>query len=383
MKLRGVIIGVVGAVTLCNEGVFSQRIDVLITPQASLTRIGVDALASGGSSVAEEGLASAAFTNPACMNVTGLTFYGEVGKYEKSGWSAGFQYNGQTVAPACVSLGMPIDRFSVALSYARQYSNRITSPPIAFTTEENPDGTGQTTAFESTFELHTLFGSLRWACSDSVSLGLSLGVNMFTERTGSFLYSLKGSGYGLFLAGGVHIELDESVSLGFAGRYNARMSFTPEAATSPLGSLPEGNFYQVDAHSVDVRFPPIVEAGVSVRATAWLLLLASVEFQNWTTALPDGENLWQIHLGGVTNIGDQFAVRFGYFTLSSPYVASQEVFDQQFITVGFQVQAGPLQVSVAMMDSHLFSKDKPTRDLFGYSEQFYQTYYTAGVSVAF
>ena len=73
-----------GEVALAQSGRTGTTYAVLMTPQASLTRIGADALGSGGASVAEKGLATAAFTNPANMKFDSFTAYVEFGKYTTS-----------------------------------------------------------------------------------------------------------------------------------------------------------------------------------------------------------------------------------------------------------------------------------------------------------
>ena len=127
--------------------------------------------------MAEQGLAAAVWANPANMEFRSLTAYAEFGKYGNSTWALDMEYNGHYVAPSVLCLGLPLGDISVAVSYLRQYSNRLTSGPIQITTPEFPDGTGENYAFERSVDLHSLSGSVRVPVNNQVSVGLTLGGN--------------------------------------------------------------------------------------------------------------------------------------------------------------------------------------------------------------
>lgn len=373
-----------GEVALAQSGRTGTTYTVLVTPQASLTRIGADALGSGGASVAEKGLATAAFTNPANMHFDSFTAYAEFGKYTTSEWAVDFDYNGQFVAPTVLSVGLPLEGFSLGLSYLRQYSNHMTVGPISITTPEFPDGTGESMTFENSVDLHSLCGSASVALNNMVSLGLTVGGNYFHWSQGLGTFSVLGTSKSFFGVGGITVALDENVSVAASARYNSSTTFTPEV-NPPIQLLdPRGRYgYTVEEPSpVEVRFPPICEMGVSWQALPEFKLLASTEFQNWTTALPDAENRWQFHVGGVVDATEVLALRFGFFTLSNPTAYNQDVLDQQFLTLGFQLKLEQIRFSLAMMDSHLFKKSVPA-DSWTFTEPFYQTYFASGVSLAF
>ena len=357
---------------------------VWVSPQASLTRIGADALASGGASVAERGLPTASFTNPAGMQFTNPTAYAEFGKYTTSKWFAGLDYNGQFVLPTVLSIGMPVDGFSVSLNYFRQYSNRMSTGPIIVTTPAYPEGTGEVVYYERSVEVHSFCGSGSVALNDEISLGFTLGGNYLKHTEDLSLWSIRGSDYGFFVIGGIQATVQEGIAIGVTVRFNQAMRYIPEINTSrPPPNPPSGGVLVNEVAIAEAQLPPIVELGLSWQATHRLKLLASMEFFNWTTVLDDARNRWQIHLGGVADVHNNLALRFGYFTLSNWTGYNEEPLNQQFATLGVQLKVDPLLVSLAVMDSHLFKKSTPSSSTFLISEPFYQTYLSSGFSFSF
>ena len=359
---------------------------VLVTPQASFTRIGVDDLASGGASVAERGLSSAMFTNPAGMQFTRLVAYAEAGLYATSKWQIGFDYNGQFVVPALVALGMPVGDVSVALSYVRQYSNRLRTGPMEITTPAFPEGTGEVFGYERWVEMHSLCGSASVALNDQVSVGLTVGGNYFTHSDELAAITTTGKDFGLVVVGGVNVLAEENVSIAGSVGFNSTLSYVPETnlQSTTIGPIDTTliTTTALESPSVEVRFPPVVEIGASWQVVEWLKLLGSLEFQNWTTALDNARNRWQVHAGAVLG-NELFAtIRLGYFTLSDPRTFGEDAFNQQFLTVGIHFRYEPVMFSVAVMDSHLFTKDRESFS-WPYTEPFYQTYVSSGLSVGF
>jgi hypothetical protein len=367
-----------------NDAVFSQpTYTVLVAPQASLTRIGVDALASGGASVAERGLATAAFTNPANLQLTGMTAYAEFGKHATSRWVADIDYNGQLVAPAFVSFGVPFENISAQISYFRQYSNRLISPPIPVTTPAFPEGTGEFSTYERSVQLHSFGGSAAIAVNEMVSFGLTIGGNYLKHTENLSTSQVSGSDIGIFAIGGINVAFDGHLTLGASGRYSSSMRYSPERTPASSAVIDSGRppqFYALERPQAEARIPPVIEIGVSWQALPWLTVLASTEFVNWTSAMNNAENRWQLHIGGIAEVNGFFALRAGFFTLSNPTGFNKEILDQNFLTFGVQLKSAPIIFSLAVMDSHLFKKSLPANP-WPYSEPFYQTYVATGLAV--
>src|SRR6266850_7249609 len=187
----------------------------LSSPPA-IGRVGNQFWSSGGAGVAEDGLVSAPFSNPASANPTTLTLSFEAGVRSSADFPYGINYDGQWLLPSYVSLAIPGRDWSFSLGYANFYNLDLSIPGIPVTTVNFPDGTGQMDDFERSVLAHTFFGSARYEAAPALSVGLTMGINVVRSTESLLGVTAKGDGYGLLAVIGVLFKPNSNVNLGSA-----------------------------------------------------------------------------------------------------------------------------------------------------------------------
>lgn len=397
MKTTSVVVLLFTLAVLTNGFLYSQSnrtgatYVVLVAPQASLTRVGVDALAAGGATVGEWGLATSAITNPATMRFQQMTAYAELGKYSTSKWIADIDYNGQYLAPSYVSFGLPLGEVNVSAGYFRQLSHRLTLENIQITDLAHPDGTGEFFNYELKTDVHSFFGAVSIPVDEVASVGLSAGINYlrFEDKFSNLKASANKIG-AVFILGAVVTPI-ENLSIGTSVRYNSPIKFAPEFEGGQLirQDIDPGNGNNgyirgnQETFSANLQLPPIIEVGAAWQVIPQLKVLASAEFQNWTSSSEEGaRNVWNIHAGTVIDATAFLSLRLGFFTLNNARESNEDFIDQSFLTWGIQLKSDPIVFSFGMTDSHLFKKSAQRTMYTLFGEPFYQTYFSTGISVS-
>jgi len=331
------------------------------------TRIGMQAWASGGVGVAMEGIPASALSNPAALHAHSLSVSVEAGKRLPVDWQYSSKTDGQWIVPALVSVDIPGTEWNASAGYANFYNfHLLLSTPE--TTPANPEGTGRTLDSESSTQVHTAFGAVRYLISPALSIGLTAGVNMARFSEDILGLSASGTGFGVLIIPGILFKPSPSVSLGLAGTLattvNTDIRFTSEDYTY---SLP---------------FPWMLDGGVSWQVSPVVDLLAGLTFQHWSSVSPGyearNEDRVQVHFGTAVALSSDFTGRLGFFTQSEPATSSQYL-HENFLTGGIEYRADPhWTVTGSVLDSHLFSSGDG-RQIFGERGKFRQTYIALGV----
>jgi hypothetical protein len=355
----------------------------LMSPPA-ISRVGNQFWSSGGAGVAEDGLVSAPFSNPASSNPKTLTLSFETGIRSTADFSLGANYDGRLIVPSYASLSTPGQEWNMSLGYADIYDLDISIRGISVTTEANPDGTGQTYDYERSVLAHAFFGSARFQASPIFSVGLTMGLNLVKSSEYFARMTAKGQGYGLVAVVGALFKPSSDLSLGskvtFASTVRSEQQFT----SSVIRVQPRSGFYVIESSIYRTAFPLTAEAGFDWKLSSSTRFPASVEFQRWSGVSAGYDNIWQFHLGTIISIVPAASIRVGFFTQEDPSSFSQRYMNENFLTMGFEISAGDhVALSASILDSHLFSSSDAVPTLESPSHQFRRMSASVGGSYSF
>lgn len=356
----------------------------LMSPSA-FGRVGIEFWSSGGAGVAEEGLVSAPFSNPASGDPKTFTLSLEAGKRSRVKWLGGVDYDGQWIVPAYVSLAIPCMDWSASLGYANFYNLDLSITGIPVTTAAYPDGTGQTYDFERSVVAHTFFGSARYSPSRTLSIGLTMGVNILQFNERIFGLTTGGEGYGVVAIAGALVKVSPAISLGSKITIAPTVDLTQQFITQTVLSNPGGRTQLVaESYIYRAAFPWMAEAGIDWKLFDNAQLLASVEYQRWSAVTDYFQNRWQFHLGTAIEVSPGFTTRFGFFTQKDASASPQPYGNENFLTTGIEYRASEhVSLSASDLDSHLFSTSDPIPGLGQSFQDFRQTHAAIGASYAY
>lgn len=354
-------------------------------PQPAFTRVGVDAWASGGSGVAEVGLQSAMFNNPAAMRFPTPSVSIELGKRFTTKSLQDFDYDGQFIVPQFVATGLSLENITLSVGYANYYDNQLVSPPILVTTENEPDGTGESIRLRWNLNVHSFLLSSNYSFSDQVTIGASLGLNYLHMNEDLSRISIRGNALCLHSIVGAIVKPVEDITVGISFRYSSRISFEPDIEglrTGLIGdSLRPGNFYRIETLTSESNFPWSAELGIAWAFLPSAKLFASVEFVNWQKVVEQYLNRVHVHAGCAFVVSSIVEMRLGFFTQKDPNSIIGEAFDQNFVTGGARFSFCNWAISVSLLDSHLFNQEQRILPPVGQKTgQFHQTILSAGLS---
>ncbi len=351
----------------------------------AMSKIGTTDWASGGSGVVEEGRLSAVYNNPANLALSSLAAAVEVTYRGQGEYAENVHYNGLFAAPALVAFGIPLERWTLALSYFNAATERIASGPIPVTTSQYPDGTGQEFSLTEQVKAHVLAASCRYRLDDRLAFGLTLGGTYVEYRNDLFLEWLRGNGVGLLIVGGLHYTLSDAVSFGGAIRVASQVTPVKEgwftrATIPPLDSSQIGLPTSVWLPAVLARFPWTAEAGVEWKASGFARFFGTLEFQQWSGVSDNLKSRVQVHLGAAMKPADFLEARLGFFTQNDPYGGLRS---QDFITAGITVNYAKASLTVGVMNSGFFHHPVP-RGIYGPDfPEFHESMASAGLTFEF
>lgn len=357
-------------------------------PQPAFTRVGVDAWASGGSGVAEVGLPSAMFNNPAAMRFPTLSISVELGKRFTTKSLQDFDYDGQFIIPQFVTAGLSLENINLGVCYANYYDNQMVTPPILFTTENEPDGTGVSIRLQWKSSVHSFLVASNYSFGDQVTIGTSLGVNYVHINQDFGRGSIRGNALGFHSIVGAIVKPAEEITIGASLRYSSKISFEIEA--EGFGNrlitdvLRQGTFYRIVPLTSRSAFPWSVELGIALNLLPSVRLFASVEFLNWQKVVQEYLNRVHVHAGCAFLISSNVEMRLGFFTQKDPNTFIGEAFDQNFLTGGARFSFSNWTISASLLDSNLFNHEQRILPPVGQKTgQFHQTILSTGLSYLF
>ena len=347
------------------------------SPSASLSRIGSQSWLSGGTGVVSNRGLSASFTNPAALSLNDPEISLEMGYQTKASWLYNdISYNG-TVIPTFVSAGIPVFGFSLSISYACLYSQRLEYSPTIIRTESNPDGNGEYVTPIFIRDIHSFAVSLRYPLFSWCAIGTTLGLNHAHLNDSWGLISNHGTGYGALVIGGIFLSPLNSVNAGATIRYTSQIDM--DMNWMPVSN--RGNYVLAYPKYV-AQLPLTVEAGCSWQPDPAIQLSASYEFQNWkdlSAGTNEYNNTENLHLGAAIRLQPILMLRAGYCTQHDPL--SPET-DQKFITAGIDITMGRLNFTFGVMDSHPFKNPESTYPYWHFVP-FHQTSFVTSFSYRF
>jgi long-subunit fatty acid transport protein len=355
---------------------------------SAFTRTGIQYWSSGGAAIAEEGLATAALTNPATLAGDEVSLYAEVGKRAETNWPYDFRYDGQWITPAYVALLIPENGWYLSAGYANYYSDDIFTEPIPVTTETMPEGTGEFFQAERTTLVHDFFGSIRYRPSELLSLGLTLGLNDVTINDKLFDVEADASGYGVLVVAGALYQPLPVVNIGatftlsstvnidasyFGNGQLVRPTNSGDSLIPPLGTA--------ESYRFTAEFPWIAAAGVDWKYSSTIDFMLGLEYRHWSGISGSNRNPLQIHCGTALTVSPAFVVRFGFFTAIEPISMNQHYLNQNFLSAGIEYLCfDHIKIVAGIIDSHFLSNSDVLPSFENLSNQFRQTYVSLGVS---
>lgn len=354
-------------------------------PQPAFTRIGVDAWASGSSGVAEVGLQSAMFNNPAAMRFCAPTISVELGKRFATKSLLDFESDGQFLLPQFIAAGISFEKVNLSAGYANYYDNQLVSSPILVTTENDPFGAGESIRLRWNLNVHSFLLSSNYSFSDQVTIGASLGLNYLHMNEEAGRARIRGNALGLHSIVGAIVKPVEDMTVGISFRYSSRIGFEPDIEglrTGLIGdSLRPGNFYRIETLTSKSNFPWSAELGIAWAFLPSARLFASVEFVNWQKVVEQYLNRVHVHAGCAFVVSSIVEMRLGFFTQKDPNPFIGEAFDQNFVTGGARFSFSNWAIAVSLLDSHLFNQEQRILPPVGQKTgQFHQTILSAGLS---
>ncbi len=348
----------------------------------SYTRSGVQFWSSGGAGIAESGLPTASFSNPASLDANMVTLYAEAGKRFAADWVDDLEFDGQWIVPGFLAVSFPAGPLGVSLGYANQYDLHLTVPPIPITTPQAPEGTGGFFSAERNLRSSVFFGSLRYGITDGISVGLTAGRTWVSLSDRISNVSAQGNGYGFLLVAGGLAQITPEVSIGAAltttSRVTVESSYLSPPVLEPRGADSLVYAQLPGTYAFIAAYPWIAEAGGYWKVSRNVECMASIEYQRWSRVDAGFDNLWQIHVGTAISVVPELSLRLGLFTQSDPNESNQSYLNQVFLTIGLEHHFSEhLTLSGSVLDSHLFSTSGLLPTFENSSKKFRQTYCAA------
>jgi hypothetical protein len=357
--------------------------------KSAFTKIGVDAWSAGGSSIAEHGIPTGAFNNPAVINYDELTLYAEFGKRLNTKGLYDFDFDGQFIAPAYVSAAKPFGNWNIGLGYMNYYDLALKNQ-YKITTIEHPEGTGEFFNSETNIHLYTFFGAGSYSFNEHISVGLTLGLNYLNQYDKIWKSSAEGTGFGALFIFGVLFSPVNNFSIGTNLKFLTDIDYEMKLNENDIFFDPDttyqGNIVarNPEKYPYSADFPWTFEIGINYKPVPFVKLMAMLEYQDWSDVTDYIDNEVQIHLGAEISTFQSLAFRLGYFTMNDMEIFSEEILNQQFLSFGIKWSVNKkIDLSASVMTSNLFDNEEFEEHYGEDEEQFHQTYISAGILYSF
>ncbi len=345
--------------------------------QSSFTQIGTQAWGAGGAYIARKGLPTAAFLNPAGLQVSDFSVYVESGRRLKSDYVFGIDLDNQIILPGFAGILIPFNQFSFSLGYANLYDINIDIGEAAVTTEVSPDGTGAVLSPKFTLEVHSFHGSLKYEFKNKLSFGITALLNYLRDNQKLGEANGSGADIGLGIIGGSQIMISDKFVIGMGFRYNSKIKykfeFSGDTGTTSPGTIRGTPIFIVSDFMLEAKFPWSMQTGITFRPSQAFTFSAMVDYQNWSTLAENFKNKTQFHLGVDYQHSEEMRFSIGFFTMNSQFDGETRSFfgeiDQRFLTTGISLKVtNQFRFSASVLDAHLLTDN-----------DFQQTYIMAGL----
>jgi hypothetical protein len=343
--------------------------------------IGNEFWASGGAGIAEQGSAVTVLSNPAVIHLDGITISTEMIHRNKTDFLfSDMEYDNKLVLPSFVSIGIPLEDFTITAGYANTYNEQWNFGEIAVTTSENPYGTGATYTAGLRTLVHTAFVSLTAEPIENFSTGITMGVDFIENRNEMFYSWTKANGTKFSVLFGSWYKYSEKVQFGLTLNIPTTATLNIES-NIPDGSVIEGGIGSLQSSHYLAASPLTVSFGTALIVSSSMTLLLSADYQNWDGAMNYALDVWQYHAGITATLSPEFSVRMGIFSNNYPIPDARSYFDQTFITTGIAIRILPgYTVALTYLSSEPFTVEAKSWDV---SKSFSQSAFSGGVSVSF
>ena len=236
----------------------------------------------------------------------------------------------------------------------------------------DPSGPGHAVNTTQTTGARTVFASFTPTFGNAFSAGVTVAVDFIEMDVNSTDYSSKASGHRFHVIGGVVGQAFGNVDLALTIRY----------ANNPT--------LEYEWHSTFLQYgvPVTIEAGSPLRVGIGAMtevvpgvdLVASAEYEHWTTVLQDARDLWQYHIGASATLIQGFTFRAGYFTQRYPWENPSNYFNQQFLTAGVAYEMGSgIRGSLSYITSEPLKKSPANFLYFPNPTGFFQNTISGGI----
>jgi hypothetical protein len=357
--------------------------------KSAFTKIGVDAWAAGGASIAEYGIPTGAFNNPAGIDYDELTLYAEFGKRLNTKWRCDFDFDGQFIMPAYVSAAKPFGNWNIELG-CMNYYDFVLKNQYEITTVEHPEGTGEFFNFEKNINIYSFFGAGSYTFNEHISLGLTVGLNYLNQYEKLPGSTAEGNGFGALFSFGVLFSPVNNFSIGTNLKFLTDIDYDMKSNENVILFDPDTtdqvNIVAIDSkkYPSSAKFPWTFEIGINYKPVPFVKLLAMLEYQDWSDVTDNIDNEVQIHLGAEISTFQSLAFRLGYFTMNDIEIFSEEILNQQFLSFGIKWSVNnKINLSASVMTSNLFNNEEFEEYYGEDEEQFHQTYISAGILYSF
>ena len=280
--------------------VASAKSQSILSP-TGYNRIGTEYWASGGAGIAERGVGTTAFENPALISFISPTVTLEFGWRPETRLDDA-PYDKTFLLPSYASIGIPLVSGMIELGYILPYKDHYDGGSGMFPYDGSPNSPLKLVEFNFTGIIQTAFVAISHSFQENTSVGIAAGLDFVRSNDNGFNQQEAKGTRMQFSVGGV-TRLFEIASVGFAAHvstdrylhYTIRSAFDGHiysaAAIASWGSLP----------SYPAKSPPGAEIGTAVKIAQWLTLLGSVEYQNWNTSGNYMIDRLQYHAGAVAS----------------------------------------------------------------------------------
>jgi hypothetical protein len=305
-----------------------------------------------------------------------------------------FYSDGQLILPGFASVRMPIHNMNFAIGYFNAYDLRMRAGPFIVRTISHPEGTGEVYWFETGIDAHSFFVAGSYSKSEKASVGLTLGLNYLRQWDKLWNSKYEGQGYGMHVIAGGMLTPYEKLNLGAVFRYATNIDYDLKNATKnrliivDIDPAESGNNGRLPLEEKPwpyrAKFPWSLQIGMSYQPLSNLKFLSMIDFQKWSTVADGLEDKIQMHLGIEILDSKPLAFSLGVFTQDHPSTEMGKFLDQNFLTAGTRLRLlHKAELSLSIIDSHLFPNKEFEKEFGKDKEQFHQTHIASGISFSF
>jgi len=358
------------------------------------TKIGASNWASGGTGMSEYGNPVAPYSNPACLAPDRLTIYCEFGKGNKLNWFEDINFGDRYILPSYFSIAKPFGKWNISAGYMNYYYHHVDreiSP--TFFDPESPDGyrSGPVEKFETDERLHSIFVSTSYRLNDIMSAGIMTGFNIFNYKDDLIEENINNRDYGGVISAGLLVRPFPNLALAYNAKYITDFELTVKLPTDKLKTtantslLNKNNPRYIPIHTdnltCSIYFPWSLETGMLYQPVQRLMFLAMMEVLKWDNESKDLNNIVNFRAGVKFGIFDPLSIRFGYFTQNGRSELTSDIYDQKFLTTGFDWNiTGRVTLSASYLDGILLSEDNPKYS-YPYIKPIKQRYFSLGLEM--